>query len=128
MVNRFLLSLVKIRLGIISIIIFTYMPCILYANPIFNAGITNAYSLVEKNSFANRAKVTLFGKVSWDRESDHYVLIDNTGLVYLSPTEEAKLQKFSKVGKHVKIMGIVNKKSKTITLEILDLQQIDTTR
>ncbi|ENM5839837.1 hypothetical protein NTE16_004103, partial [Vibrio mimicus] len=82
-------------------------------------------TLVEKNSFVNRARVTLFGKILWNRESDHYVLIDETGLIYLSPIEENKLQKFSKLENQVKVIGIVNKKSKVIILEILDLQPID---
>ncbi|ENM5732362.1 hypothetical protein AB7D55_004216 [Vibrio mimicus] len=125
MINRLLEFFINIKLGMICLIIFSYNPCTSYANPIFNKGITNAYTLVEKKSFVNRARVTLFGKILWNRESEHYVLIDETGLIYLSPIEENKLQKFSKLENQVKIIGIVNKKSKVITLEILDLQPID---
>ncbi|EMK6735026.1 hypothetical protein V9J46_002465, partial [Vibrio cholerae] len=117
--------LLTTKFSIITIVALSCTPSILHADPIFSRGITNAYSLVEKNSFSNRAEVILFGKISWDKKSDHYVLIDETGLVYLSPTDESELKNLSKSGNQVKITGIVNKKSKSINLEVLDLQKIN---
>lgn len=116
------LILTTTKLRIINIIILSYTPSIAHANTIFSSGITNAYSLVEKNIFSNRAKVILFGKISWDKKTDHYVLIDETGLVYLSSIDESELKNLSNSGNQVKITGIVNKKSKAMSLEILDLQ------
>ncbi|EKF9416558.1 hypothetical protein O1B78_000666 [Vibrio cholerae] len=125
MIRRILPILLTTKLNILTIVILSCTPSILHANPIFSRGITNAYSLVEKNSFSNRAEVILFGKISWDKKSDHYVLIDETGLVYLSPKDESELKNLSRSGNQVKIIGIVNKKSKAMSLEILDLQKIN---
>ncbi|WP_267844762.1 hypothetical protein, partial [Vibrio cholerae] len=113
--RRILSILLTTKFSIITIVALSCTPSILHADPIFSRGITNAYSLVEKNSFSNRAEVILFGKISWDKKSDHYVLIDETGLVYLSPTDESELKNLSKSGNQVKIIGIVNKKSKTMS-------------
>ncbi len=110
------------KLRIINIIILACTPSIVHANTIFSSGITNAYSLVEKNIFSNRAKVILFGKISWDKKTDHFVLIDETGLVYLSSIDESELKNLSNSGNQLKITGIVNKKSKAMSLEILDIQ------
>nr|WP_230372336.1 hypothetical protein [Vibrio cholerae] len=99
MIRRILSILLTTKLNILTFVILSYTPSILHANPIFSRGITNAYSLVEKNSFSNRAEVILFGKISWDKKSDHYVLIDETGLVYLSPKDESELKKSVKVWK-----------------------------
>ncbi|SYZ81636.1 Uncharacterized conserved protein [Vibrio paracholerae] len=125
MIRIILSILLTTKFRIITIVALSCTPSILHADPIFSRGITNAYSLVEKNSFSNRAEVILFGKISWDKKSDHYVLIDETGLVYLSPTDESELKNLSKSGNQVKITGIVNKKSKSINLEVLDLQKIN---
>uniref|UniRef100_UPI003F58BB4C hypothetical protein n=1 Tax=Vibrio cholerae TaxID=666 RepID=UPI003F58BB4C len=120
MIRRILSILLTTKLNILTIVILSCTPSILHANPIFSRGITNAYSLVEKNSFSNRAEVI---KISWDKKSNHYVLIDETGLVYLSPKDESELKNLSRSGNQVKIIGIVNKKSKAMSLEILDLQK-----
>ncbi|MDA5313186.1 hypothetical protein [Vibrio cholerae] len=96
-----------------------------YANPIFSKGITNTYSIVTKNAFVNRATVVLFGQIVWDRKSDHFILIDKTGAVYLAPTREKDLQELSRLKSQVKVIGLINKKINAITIEILDLQQVE---
>ncbi|MCD1245975.1 hypothetical protein [Vibrio cholerae] len=125
MIRRILSILLTTKLNILTIVILSCAPSILHANQTFSRYITNAYSLVEKNSFPNRAEVILFGKISWDKKSDRYTIIDETGLVYLSPKDESKLKNLSNSGILVKIIGIVNKKPKAMSLEILDLQKIN---